>query len=83
MIPAMVTIFLISMTVWFLAFVNPWLSVLWLSWLIVGIMWFIASLGRKGSPGRWYDGVLLAPVLPYAWIFGQVLFAWRWIKERV
>ena len=82
MIPVLITSTAIVATLWLMALLSPWVATIWLFWLIIGLIWFINGLGRKGSPGSWYDIILMAPVLPYAWIFGVIAHFLRWMKEN-
>jgi hypothetical protein len=70
MIPLIVTVCSVALSVWILSLINVWLAMLWATWFIAGLSWFVKNIGRKSGPYRWYDQVLLVPVLPYAWVFG-------------
>ena len=71
MIALVVTSCALLLSVWLLSMINLWLAMIWLTWVIAGFTWFIMNLGRKTSPDRWYDQVLLPPVMPFAWLFGM------------
>jgi hypothetical protein len=71
-IALVVTLGTVVLSVWLLSFVSVWIAALWLVWLIAGITWFIINMGNKTSPDKWYDRILLAPVLPLAWMFDQI-----------
>ena len=72
MIPLLVTVCALSTTVWMLSWISWWLAMFWIMWVVTGVTWFCMNLGNKTSPDKWYDRVLLAPVLPLAWMFGQI-----------
>jgi hypothetical protein len=70
MIPLAVTVCFLLASMWALSLTSAWLAAFWGVWSIAGLAWFCANIGRKNGPDRWYDTVLLAPVFPYAWMFG-------------
>jgi hypothetical protein len=72
MIALVVTMGALLLTVWMLSMISWWLAMFWLVYVIAGVTWFVMNLGNKSSPDRWYDRVLLAPVMPLAWLFGQI-----------
>lgn len=72
MIALVVTMGAVLITSWMLSWISWWLAMFWLLWVVAGVTNFIMNLGRKSIPDRWYDRVLLAPVLPLAWMFGQI-----------
>lgn len=72
MIALVVTFCVVLLSVWLLSMMHLWLAMIWLLWVATGVTWFVRNMGRKSSPDRWYDRVLLAPVMPLAWLFGQI-----------
>ena len=42
----------------------------YLIWTILGCWFFFSILGDKFRKQRWYDWLLIAPVMPLAYIFG-------------